>query len=82
MEQGSISTPQQETPTLTSSNPGFVENHPKVKLKNTARVRVINPILGPTIIVDEFSSQTGGQGAPPERDKTSSPTAPTPDTVL
>ena len=41
-----------------------------------ARVRVIDPILGPTIrgdITDEFSSQTGGQGALPERDKMSTP---------
>ena len=62
---------------------------PSVKFKNTARVRVIDPILGPTIrgdvkIIDEFSSKTGGQGAPPERDKMSSPAAclPTPDMAL
>ena len=48
---------------------------------------VINPILGPTIrgdITDELYSQTGGQGAPPKREKMSTPAvcAPTPDTVL
>ena len=50
---------------------------PKGRLKNTARVGDIN-------IIDEFSSQKGGQGAPPERDKTPSPAAcaPTPDMVL
>ena len=53
------------------------------------RVRVIDPILGPTIrgdinITDEFSSQTGGKDSPPESDKMSSPAvcAPTPDMVL
>ena len=62
---------------------------PGVRFKNTARVRVINPLLSPKLrgdinITDEFSSQTGGQGAPPERDKMSSLAicAPTPDTVL
>ena len=47
-----------------------------VRFKNTARVRISNPLLSPKLrgdvnITDEFSSQTGGQGAPPERDKMS-----------
>ena len=47
----------------------------KVRFKNTARVRVTDHNQDPTLsvdpsITDEFSSQTGGHGGPPERDKT------------
>ena len=48
----------------------------------------MNPVLalnsGNVNIVVEFSSQAGGQGAPPERDKISSLTTrhPTPDMIL
>ena len=62
---------------------------PGVRFKNMTRVRINNPLLSPKLrgdvtITDEFFSQTGGQGAPPERDKMSNLTicAPTPDTVL
>ena len=62
---------------------------PGVRFKNTARVRINDPLLSPKLrgdinIIDEFFSQAGGQGAPPERDKISNLTicAPTPDTVL
>ena len=46
----------------------------KVRIKNTARVRVPDhskksmPRVDPRII-DEFSSKTGEQGGPPEKDK-------------
>ena len=62
---------------------------PGVKFKNTARVRVDKPRLGSKLrgdvnIVDDFSSQTGGQGAPPERDKMHNLTThePTSDMIL
>ena len=61
----------------------------KVRLKNTARVRVTHHNQDPTIrgdtnILDEFSSKTGGRGAPPDRDKTANPgaCATTPDMVF
>ena len=53
---------------------------PGVKLKNTARVRLEEPIADPKFrgevnIVDEFSSQPGVWGALPEKDKTCEPTS-------
>ena len=52
----------------------------KVRFQNTARVMVTDHNQDPTFmgdprIIDEFSSWTGGQGAPPDRDKTTNPGA-------
>ena len=52
----------------------------KVRVKNTARVRLTDHIQEPTLrvdprITDEFSSQTGEQDGPPDRDKTINPGA-------
>ena len=63
--------------TLTQTTPQ-IQNREVSQHHNKTKTR------GDINIIDEFSSQTGGQGAPTKRDKTPSPAecALTPDTVL